>query len=86
MCVGICAVVSAYWNFISEWRNLGAYKSVWSGFLLFALSLPYFFPLLLLPFFIVHLHQMANSFRIETDTFGDLKVPADRYWGAQTQR
>jgi fumarate hydratase class II len=26
------------------------------------------------------------SFRIERDTFGDIKVPADRYWGAQTQR
>ncbi|EMD41748.1 hypothetical protein CERSUDRAFT_110324 [Gelatoporia subvermispora B] len=24
--------------------------------------------------------------RIERDTFGDLQVPADRYWGAQTQR
>ena len=24
--------------------------------------------------------------RIETDTFGSIKVPADRYWGAQTQR
>jgi fumarate hydratase class II len=24
--------------------------------------------------------------RIETDSFGDIAVPADRYWGAQTQR
>ena len=24
--------------------------------------------------------------RIETDTMGEVKVPADRYWGAQTQR
>ena len=24
--------------------------------------------------------------RIETDTFGPIEVPADRYWGAQTQR
>ncbi|WP_321339256.1 class II fumarate hydratase [Breoghania sp.] len=24
--------------------------------------------------------------RIETDTFGEIPVPADRYWGAQTQR
>ncbi|CAN8075107.1 unnamed protein product [Agarophyton chilense] len=24
--------------------------------------------------------------RIEKDTFGEIKVPADRYWGAQTQR
>ncbi|OJA10765.1 hypothetical protein AZE42_00294 [Rhizopogon vesiculosus] len=26
------------------------------------------------------------SFRSERDTFGELQVPADRYWGAQTQR
>src|SRR5512136_2862793 len=24
--------------------------------------------------------------RTETDTFGAIEVPADRYWGAQTQR
>ena len=24
--------------------------------------------------------------RIETDTMGEMSVPADRYWGAQTQR
>src|SRR5580698_10808826 len=24
--------------------------------------------------------------RIETDTMGEVAVPADRYWGAQTQR
>jgi len=24
--------------------------------------------------------------RTETDTFGPIAVPADRYWGAQTQR
>ena len=28
---------------------------------------------------------MAHS-RIESDSFGDIEVPADRYWGAQTQR
>ncbi len=28
---------------------------------------------------------MAQT-RIETDTFGPIEVPADRYWGAQTQR
>ncbi|KAI9594054.1 fumarate hydratase [Syncephalis fuscata] len=27
-----------------------------------------------------------QQFRVERDTFGELKVPADRYWGAQTQR
>lgn len=26
------------------------------------------------------------SYRIETDTMGQVQVPADRYWGAQTQR
>ena len=24
--------------------------------------------------------------RTETDTFGKIEVPADRYWGAQTER
>ncbi|AXS41307.1 class II fumarate hydratase [Breoghania sp. L-A4] len=28
---------------------------------------------------------MAET-RLESDTFGDIAVPADRYWGAQTQR
>ena len=27
-----------------------------------------------------------RNVRIETDTFGPIEVPADRYWGAQTQR
>ena len=27
-----------------------------------------------------------SSFRVEEDTFGELQVPSDRYWGAQTQR
>ena len=27
-----------------------------------------------------------NDYRIESDSFGELKVPADKYWGAQTQR
>ena len=27
-----------------------------------------------------------QKFRTERDTFGELQVPADRYWGAQTQR
>ncbi|AKG33925.1 class II fumarate hydratase [Paenibacillus durus] len=26
------------------------------------------------------------EFRVEKDTFGELQVPADKYWGAQTQR
>jgi fumarate hydratase class II len=28
----------------------------------------------------------AANVRVETDTFGAVEVPADRYWGAQTQR
>ena len=28
---------------------------------------------------------MTNT-RVETDSFGPLEVPADKYWGAQTQR
>jgi len=28
----------------------------------------------------------SNSTRTETDSFGPIEVPADRYWGAQTQR
>lgn len=28
----------------------------------------------------------TGEYRIESDTFGDLKVPAGVYWGAQTQR
>jgi len=27
-----------------------------------------------------------NTFRTETDSMGDIQVPQDRYWGAQTQR
>jgi fumarate hydratase class II len=30
---------------------------------------------------------MSNSkVRVESDTMGKLEVPADRYWGCQTQR
>lgn len=28
----------------------------------------------------------SGEFRTEQDTFGDIQVPADKYWGAQTQR
>ena len=28
----------------------------------------------------------SSDHRIESDSFGPLEVPADRYWGAQTQR
>src|SRR5437016_14438795 len=30
--------------------------------------------------------KMRAATRIETDTFGPIEVPADRYWGAQTER
>jgi len=29
---------------------------------------------------------MTGEMRVETDSFGEIEVPADRYWGAQTQR
>src|SRR3954471_14780092 len=29
---------------------------------------------------------MATNVRIEKDTFGPIEVPADKLWGAQTQR
>ncbi len=27
-----------------------------------------------------------TQYRTETDSFGPIEVPAERYWGAQTQR
>ena len=30
--------------------------------------------------------SLSSDYRTETDSFGPLEVPADRYWGAQTQR
>src|SRR5436309_3417271 len=30
--------------------------------------------------------QRAKNTRIETDSMGEIEVPADKYWGAQTQR
>lgn len=30
--------------------------------------------------------QAASGFRTESDTFGELKVPNDKYYGAQTVR
>ncbi|MGO1120167.1 class II fumarate hydratase [Rhodovibrionaceae bacterium A322] len=29
---------------------------------------------------------MSSDVRVESDSMGDIEVPADRYWGAQTQR
>jgi fumarate hydratase class II len=34
----------------------------------------------------IKLHIIQVEYRKEADTFGPLDVPADRYWGAQTQR
>ncbi|AGO11273.1 AaceriACR013Cp [[Ashbya] aceris (nom. inval.)] len=28
----------------------------------------------------------SQQYRVETDAFGEIRVPADKYWGAQTQR
>jgi fumarate hydratase class II len=33
-----------------------------------------------------HTEGMMTATRTETDSFGPIEVPADRYWGAQTQR
>jgi aspartate ammonia-lyase len=30
--------------------------------------------------------KMKNNFRIEKDSLGEVKVPADVYYGVQTQR
>eukprot|EP00879_Flechtneria_rotunda_P019273 GHRR01020240.1.p2 GENE.GHRR01020240.1~~GHRR01020240.1.p2 ORF type:complete len:153 (+),score=31.60 GHRR01020240.1:208-666(+) len=32
------------------------------------------------------LRALSTNVRVEKDTMGSLEVPADRYWGAQTQR
>ncbi|SCU79629.1 LANO_0A06942g1_1 [Lachancea nothofagi CBS 11611] len=29
---------------------------------------------------------VGRSYHVETDAFGEIKVPSDKYWGAQTQR
>ena len=30
--------------------------------------------------------ESKQAYRVETDTFGEINVPSDKYWGAQTQR
>ena len=30
--------------------------------------------------------SLIMKYRIEHDTIGEVKVPADKYWGAQTER
>src|SRR5215510_5553642 len=32
------------------------------------------------------IHRNKMSYRIEKDTMGEVKVPSDKYWGAQTER
>src|SRR5579872_4601091 len=32
------------------------------------------------------LKKQTGSIRVESDSFGNIDVPADKYWGAQTQR
>ena len=32
------------------------------------------------------MNKKPSDIRIETDSFGSISVPADKYWGAQTQR
>jgi fumarate hydratase, class II len=32
------------------------------------------------------MHAQPQSFRTESDSMGEVRVPADRYWGAQTER
>ena len=32
------------------------------------------------------MEEQKPKTRIETDAFGEIEVPADKYWGAQTQR
>ncbi|AJU24700.1 AIC_G0052930.mRNA.1.CDS.1 [Saccharomyces cerevisiae] len=34
----------------------------------------------------LNIRRLNSSFRTETDAFGEIHVPADKYWGAQTQR
>jgi fumarate hydratase, class II len=33
-----------------------------------------------------YINDLKMDFRIEKDTMGDVQVPADKYWGAQTER
>jgi fumarate hydratase class II len=33
-----------------------------------------------------HPERERNNFRIETDSLGEVRVPADKLWGAQTER
>ena len=37
-------------------------------------------------FFTIQQKLKDMEYRIEKDTIGEVKVPADKYWGAQTER
>ncbi|KAJ3986375.1 L-Aspartase-like protein [Lentinula detonsa] len=41
---------------------------------------------MMIDYFLSTLMSTTQQFRTERDTFGELQVPSDRYWGAQTQR
>ncbi|KAJ3745611.1 L-Aspartase-like protein [Lentinula detonsa] len=41
---------------------------------------------MVIDYFLSTLMSTTQQFRTERDTFGELQVPSDRYWGAQTQR
>ncbi|KAF2149468.1 fumarate hydratase [Myriangium duriaei CBS 260.36] len=38
------------------------------------------------PRYFSHTAAMASSTRTESDAFGEIQVPSDKYWGAQTER
>src|SRR5512136_21236 len=40
----------------------------------------------LLYYFCWALNPASMNYRIEKDTMGEVQVPADKYWGAQTER
>lgn len=46
----------------------------------------YFLPLQFVSFSLTLNQFQSGEFRTESDTFGELKVPADKYYGAQTMR
>ena len=35
---------------------------------------------------IIKVISMSKNYRVESDSLGDVQVPSDKYWGAQTQR
>lgn len=39
-----------------------------------------------LQFIILYLFELFQAFRIETDSFGQIEVPSNKYYGANTAR